>query len=133
MLARRLLLLVAIMMGITALAAGLTAPPVERRQAQPPPPSLGEARPPAAPPVVRTLDADAPRTITVAEGDELRLTVHADDLDVVELSGLDRIQAVSPQTPAIFDVLADEPGSDPVLLRQSGGRAGTLEVTPASG
>ena len=130
MVARRMLFIVAILMGITALTAGLSAPP--RRPAPTPP--VASAGPAAADgaEVRRTIDAeDRARTVAVEEGDQVVLTVAVDALDSVELVGLDRIAAVAPDTPAIFDVVADRPGLYPVELVGDGRRLGALRVTPA--
>src|SRR4051794_41920030 len=111
MLARRMLFIVAILMGVPALTAGLTAPPQQRRggalEATPPVTAPAPATPSTL--VERTLDASAPgpRTVAVDEGDQLRLTVRGDDLSSVELVGLGQLQAVAPDSPAGFGVLAD--------------------------
>src|SRR4051812_46136734 len=99
MVARRMLLIVAILMGVTALTAGLTAPPSRQRGAVVPTP---DAVTPAAPStlVERTLKVSPARARTVAvnEGDLLRLTVEADDLGTVELVGLGLVQALAPDS-----------------------------------
>jgi hypothetical protein len=133
MVARRLLIIVAVLMGITALTAGLTAPAPRERNA-PLEPDFNPVTPPAAPVTVveRTLRASAPkaRTVAINEGDVLRLTVQADALGSVELVGLGQVQALAPESPAVFDVLADEAGSYPVVLAESERRLGTIRVTP---
>ncbi|MEA2296205.1 MAG: hypothetical protein QOE86_3844 [Solirubrobacteraceae bacterium] len=133
MLARRLLVFVAILMGLTALAAGLAAPRGPGRAGTAQGPLLGTPVRPASPLVERTVDLAEPRTVDVAQGEELRLTVHGDELDAVELVGLDQLQPIAPETPAVFDVLADTPGSYPIRLLESGRQAGRLRVNPAAG
>lgn len=129
-LARRLLVFVAILMGLTALAAGLAAPPRTVPRGGVEEPILGTPVKPASPAVEQTLELREPHTIAVNEGDELRLTVQGDVLDSVELVGLGLIEPVAPDTPAVFDVLADRPGSYPIRLVDSGEHVGRLRVTP---
>src|SRR4051794_16506685 len=86
-LARRLLIFVAVLMGLTALAAGLaTPPPRSSRDTQKP--VIGTTVKPATPPVEATLSLSEPRTIAVDEGDQLQLSVQGDALDAVEIDGL---------------------------------------------
>ncbi len=131
MVARRMLLIVAILMGITALTAGLAAPP-RPRTADPsaaPPVTAGSADPVE---VRRAIsDGGRARTVAVEEGERLILTVRVDALDSVELVGLDRVAAVAPGTPAVFDVLADRPGLYPVETGVDGRRLGAVRVTPS--
>jgi hypothetical protein len=133
MAARRLLIIVAVLMGVTALTAGLTAPPRGDRASLLP--ALDPAGPPASPAtlVERTLRVPSRRlhTVAVDQGDQLRLTVQSDALDAVELVGLGQVQALAPQSPAVFDVLADEAGSYPVVLTGSARRVAVIRVTPA--
>lgn len=124
-----MLIFVALMLAITALSASLAPrPPITARTAPPAPPRATVSS------VVleRTLDADRlrPRTITVEHGDLLNLTVTSSDADAVELQGLAGVQAVAPDTPVVFDVLADAPGEYPVVLLQAGRTAGTVRVIP---
>src|SRR3954452_1400241 len=118
-------------MGLTALAAGLAAPPTTRKNGAEQSPVLGAPEKPASPPDERTLDLNEPQTIAIDEGEELRLTVQGDELDTVELVGLDLLQPVAPDTPAVFDVLADRSGSYPIRLLDGDRRVGRLRVTPA--
>jgi hypothetical protein len=130
MLARRLLLFVAILMGITALTAGLARPPEGRDAIPTPEPGAAPPRPITA--VDRTLDATGEgeaQTVAVNQGDLVTLTVTDDVLDVVELRGLDLTQPVSAQTPAVFSLLADRAGDFPVVLIDAGQTIGTLRVT----
>src|SRR5215216_4477427 len=111
MLGRRFLLLVAILMGLTALAASIAPrePLVRERRAATPTPT------PATTPtgdgirtVERTIEtADDPAKVTVHEGDLVRLTVTGDELDSVRL--LDEIEPIDPASDAIFELYADQP------------------------
>lgn len=133
MAARRMLLIVAVLMGVTALSAGLAAPPERRGEAPEPTATAAPGgRDGGVTVVERTLPGRGgdPRTVAIEQGDILRLTVEAEEADSVELVGLDRIAAVAPGTPAMFDVLADRPGLYPVELLEAGDRLGAVRVTP---
>jgi hypothetical protein len=130
MVARRLLIFVAVLMGLTALAAGLAAPP-DRSPSAAPEAAPGAVRT-ASPLVERTVQLSEPQTVAVNEGDEVRLTVSGDALDVVELVGLDLLQPIAPETPAVFDLNADEAGSYAIRLVEAGRSAGKLQVSPAA-
>jgi hypothetical protein len=131
MLGRRFIILVAVLMGLTALAASL-APrqpvPRDQRAAEPTPvptvPAEGSVRT-----VTRTIStAEAPRRIAVRRGALLELEVVGDVLDSVEL--LDEVSPIAPQSPARFDIYADRPGEYPIELVDEGKRIGTLVVRP---
>jgi hypothetical protein len=127
MLARRLLLLVAALMLLTALAAGLApapqvneAPPAER-------PAL-----PVGQPVTETIPADpgADTHVVVRRGDLLQLEVTGDTLDSVLIERLDRMDAIDPTTPARFEMLVDAPaGVYPIRLVDADRRIGSIEIT----
>jgi hypothetical protein len=51
-------------------------------------------------------------------------------LDSVELDGLDRIEVIEPVTPAVFDLLAERPGTYPIRLVSADRRIGRLVITP---
>ena len=114
MLARRLLLIAAILLLITAIAAALA----------PPPPVTDEgpaaSAPPAASPgsvVTRTIDASGPeQEVGVDRGDIVRLTIESDAFDSVEVVGLDRLVTVTPEAPAEIEILAEQPGTYPLVL-----------------
>jgi hypothetical protein len=126
-----MLILLAIMMAVTALAAGLSAPPARTPTATPEPSATKPASTATAA-VERTIDLADPRTVVVNEGDLVRLTVTGDEApDVVELVGLDLMQPIAPDSQAVFDLLADRPGRYELRLVESGRSAGALEVTPA--
>ena len=132
MLGRRFLILVAVLMGLTALAASV-APrqPVvrdDRTEATPTPA-------PAGSPTLVTIEhevstvGDSAR-VTVREGDLVELTVSGPDTDSVMV--LDRIDAIDPVAPARFSLLAGPPGEFPIELVEEGRQVGTL-VIRASG
>ena len=77
-----------------------------------------------------SVDEGASTAVKVARGDILRLEVTGDVLDSVELDGLDRVEAIEPVTPAIFEVLAERPGTSPIRLVAADRRIGRLVITP---
>lgn len=133
MLARRMLMFVAILLAVTALTAGL-APPPPRDAGSGPGATSGPPEHTSGSAVVdRTLSADdvRPVTIELEHGDLLRLTVTGSEADAVELQGLAGLRALTPGTPVTFDVLADAPGEYPVVLAQAARTIGTVRVVTA--
>jgi hypothetical protein len=130
MLGRRFLLLVAVLMGLTALAASIAPrePLVrERGSATPTPTPTAAAEANAVRTVEKTVAADAGHArVVVRSGELLRLTIHASDVDNVTV--LDQIEPVEEDSPAVFELLPDKPGSYPIALEESGRRVGTLVV-----
>lgn len=125
MLARRLLLLAAVLMLLTALAAGL-APNEEPSE----PPARGTL--PAGQPIVERIPADptADSRVMVERGDLLELEVEGDTLDSVLIERLDRIDAIEPTTPARFNMVVDAaPGIYPIRLVDADRRIGALVVS----
>jgi len=131
MLGRRFLLLVAVLMGLTALAASIAPrqPLVrdgDRRAATPTPTPLPVAAE-SLQPVERTLfTSENPARVAVREGQILQLTVRGSEVDSVML--LDEIEPLERDSPALFEVLADEPGEYPIELLDADRRIGTLVV-----
>jgi hypothetical protein len=127
MLVRRLLLLAAVLMLLTALAAGL-AP----RQSSNNAPTVERSSVPAGKPVTKNIDAESGKrnTVRVRRGDQLQLTVSGDTLDTVLIERLDRIRAIEPTTPARFDILIDAAAGDyPIRLVDADRRIGRLVIT----
>ena len=127
MLARRLLIALALLMVITALAASL-APRQNALRETPAPtsPALSQA---AAEPVEKTLDAQADdQRIDARVGQIVRITVNTDQLDSVELGDLGT-ETADPESPAHFEILADAPGTYPIQLLQAERQIGELVVS----
>jgi len=125
-----MLLFAAILLLLATFAAAM-AP---RQPLPPPPPSAlpDRAADGDAGTVERRLSVDdGPSTaVRVARGDIVRLEVTGDVLDSVELDGLDRIEVIEPVTPALFEVLAERPGTYPIRLVAADRRIGQLVITP---
>src|SRR5215211_5130657 len=87
MLARRLLIALALLMAITALAAGLAPRESAHREDASPTPSTSAA--PEAEPVEATLDAASEGQLVKAEvGQIVRIVVNTDELDSVQVGDL---------------------------------------------
>jgi hypothetical protein len=133
MLGRRFLLLVAVLMGLTALAASIAPrePLVRERGGPAPTPTptpAAEAN--AMRSVAKTISADTGHArVVVRAGDLLHLTVDATEVDTVTV--MDQFKPVEADSPAVFDLLADKPGSYPITLLDADRRVGTLVVRAA--
>lgn len=135
MAARRILVMLAVLMGITALSVAVAPPPQPGGQRSSTTPSAGGAQAPSTPPttIERTISAESVEapTVNVPLGSTLRLTVEADALDAIEIDQLDRYAPVTPEAPALFELLADRIGSYDVRLVETGRLVGRVEVSSA--
>ena len=126
MLGRRFLILVAVLMGMTALAASVAprqpAPTEERRAATPTPAPAGTPTLATIRKELTTADAD----LTVNQGDLVELTISGTERDSVLL--LNRMDTIDPKSPARFSLLAGEPGEYPIELVDADRRIGTLII-----
>jgi hypothetical protein len=133
MLGRRFLLLVAVLMGLTALAASV-APrePLLRertRQAATPTPTPLPTATPAPSLATRELTVSTsapPAQLRVEQGQLVEVSVSGDEIDSVQL--LDEIEPIDPDSPALFELLADRPGRYPITLLDAGRKVATLIV-----
>ena len=136
---RRMLLIVAVLMGLTALAASL----VPRDASQPregrtglvepvsPSPSAAPERAAGSDTVTATLTATEgakPRRVRAQVGDLVQLTVRGDVLDAVSVAGLTDEETLDPKSPARLQLYAARPGVYDIELLEAGRRIGRLEV-----
>jgi len=131
MLGRRFLILVAVLMGLTALAASV-APrqPVVREESGGSTPAPASTGSPAFVTVEKELStAGGSRRVVVHEGEVVELTISGPERGSVML--LDRIDTIHPESPARFSLLAGEPGEHPIELLEAGRRIGTLVIREA--
>jgi hypothetical protein len=127
-LGRRFLILVAVLMGITALAASV-APrqPVTRDDRRASTPTPAPAGSPTLVTVSKTLSTSEGDTqVGVREGDLVELTVTGPERDSVTVLG--RVDAMDPTTPARFSLVAGEPGEHPIELVDADRQIGTLVI-----
>jgi hypothetical protein len=124
---RRVLVVVILVMGLTAVAASLNAPDRRPRSGTAPAPSSPPAG--AARTVEQTLDADAEAaTVQARVGDLVQLQVNARAPDSVLFAG--QTEVVDPDSPAHFELYADTPGEYPVRLVGGARLVGTVLVRP---
>src|SRR4051794_20198525 len=126
MLARRLLIALALLMVVTALAAAL-APRKSPLSETPTPtsPAISQA---AAEPVEKTLDAQADgQRVEARVGQIVRITVNTDELDSVSIDNLGT-ETADPESPARFELLADAPGTYPIELLEEQRQIGELVI-----
>ena len=126
MLGRRFLILVAVLMGMTALAASVAprqpAREQDRQEATSTPTPAGTSTMATVLKEVTTEEAD----VTVNQGDLVELTISGSESDSVML--LNRMDTIHPDSPARFSLLAGEPGEYPIELVDADRQIGTLTI-----
>jgi hypothetical protein len=138
-LGRRLLVLFAVLLGLTALVTSLAPRPTVTR------PGLAQVTPTVTPTpaptrpqtssrrIVQTMSADPgqPRTkIHARVGDILALTVRGDVLDGVDIEAAGKVVPIEPGSPAHFELLLDRRGELRVDLVDARRLIGVVEVSP---
>jgi hypothetical protein len=120
-------------MGLTALAASLAPrePLIRNRDQQAGTATATPTPPPVAAnaqePIEKTIfTAENPTRVAVRKGQILELTVRGSEVDSVQV--LDEVEPLDEDSPALFDILADEPGEYPIELVDAGRQIGTLVV-----
>jgi hypothetical protein len=142
MMGRRLLLLVVVLMGLTALAASVAPRDNGTDEPASPPGRPGTAVQPTQTP---ELAPAAPQedvveeTLSTAKGASLvrvrarpgqtvKLQVQGRVFDEVLLTGLDQVEAIAPEAPAHFELYMDQPGRFEIRLVNADRRLGELLV-----
>ncbi len=126
MLARRLLVLTAVLLLLMTVAAALAPQP------EPSPPQPGASALPQGVTHRQTIFAagDESQRVPVHRGDILELEVEGTVLDAVLLERLNFIEAIEPWTPARFTLLVEAPaGVYPIRLVEAGRRIGMIEIS----
>ena len=140
MLGRRLLVVFAVLLGLTALATSLAPRPTVRDGAGTRPSPTPTATPAAersetaSRRVERTISANPGRKrarVRVRVGDVLMLTVDGDVYDGVEIAALGKLEPIEPGSPARFEMLLEQPGELRVGLIDEKRWIGLVEVAPA--
>jgi hypothetical protein len=140
-LGRRLLLLFAVLLGLTALVTSLAPRPTVRPGSA----GAGVSTPAPTPSptplaqtserIERTISADAGRPrarVRARAGDVLALTVRGNVLDGVEIAALGKLEPIEPGSPARFEMLLDTPGKFRVTLLDARRAVGLIEVAATS-
>jgi hypothetical protein len=126
MLARRLLIALAVLMALTALAAGVA--PRDAPVSDDGPAATAAPRQPARAPVEKTLDAGQEGQRVVARvGQNVTIIVESAELDSVSLAEVG-VKTAEPDSPARFELLAEVPGTYAIDLLESKRRIGVLEI-----
>jgi hypothetical protein len=127
MVARRLLIVLAVLLAMVALAAGV-APRESASPGAGAGPGTAEPAAQASGTVQKTLDAAASGQRVVARvGQQVVLTVRSSTLTTVNIAELGDRTAEA-DSPARFELFADVPGTYPIDAVESGQQIGTLEV-----
>jgi hypothetical protein len=137
MAARRLVVIMLVLLFVSSLAAALapvrpgdrstTSSSTTTRTERP----EGASQPPGAGALVRAaIDADVkrPSTARATVGDQLQLRVDSRRVATVEIARLGATEPVAPLSPARFDVLLTRPGRYPLRFLDTRERFGTLVV-----
>jgi hypothetical protein len=144
-LGRRLLVLFAVLLGLTALVTSLAprptarAPGLAQRGATAPTATPTPALERGAAPsrrIVRTISTDPGRPrarVRARVGDVLALTVRGEVLDGVAIEELGELEPIEPGSPARFEVLLERQGELRVELVDSERLVGVVDVAPAAG
>jgi len=139
MLARRLLLLIAVLLVVGAVATAV-APQDSIRDDRATTPTVTTPPTASVPQTAGTtvpaeLPGDTPgktKTVRARVGDLIDLTVEATEPDTVTIEGYDEIQPADPDSPAHFSFFADEPGTFDVTLQEAGTVVGRLRIERAA-
>jgi hypothetical protein len=130
--ARRLLLLLAVLMLMAALAAQISPPPerLQRTDRDPLPSPTATSAPVAGDVIEKTIQVggDGSAVVESSLGDTVRLTFESDSIATVEIEGLDKIENVQPESPAIVELYTDRAGSYPIVVLESAREIARLEV-----
>jgi hypothetical protein len=132
MAARRLILILLVLLFVSSLAAALV--PIDRSGDSTSTPTTTELAktPPEGREIIERIDARdrKPERIRMRVGDQLRLTVDGRAPDQVEIPRLDLLEPVDLGAPARFDLLADEPGTYVIRLLEARRTIARLVVSP---
>ena len=135
---RRALLLLAIVLGVAALVASLNRPPQapesrpDSETTRPPTPRITAGQPPLRRIRLSFAAWERPQDRRVGVGRPATIVVEVKAAGQAELDGLGLSEPATPETPARFELLPDEPGVHPVVFTPAASgvrtRAGTLII-----
>ena len=132
---RRAVLLFALVLGLTALAAAVSPSRDSGDDSAQPAPAAGSADVLPRQLVFEVRSATRPQVLRARAGAHVVVVVRAAAGGLVSVPALGRTGTVSPATPARFDLLTPAPGRYDVMFTESGGgseprRVGTLLSRP---
>jgi hypothetical protein len=130
--ARRLLILMLVLLGVSTIAAALVPVDRDAGDEETTNTTTTTRQHPTGDLVEKSIDASAeqPKTIRVQVGDQLQLRVKSQRADEVEIPALDELADVDPDADAHFDLLLFQKGRYPVRLVEAKRRIGTIVVQP---
>lgn len=141
MAARRLLIVMVVLLGLSTLSWALVPPPEENsdrpEKAAPPEGDAGkgsEAAAAPAEPEPRVISArmevgnEAPKVVVVRPGDELRLEVSGSVGEDIEIPAFGLTDTMTPDAPARFSLIVDRAGEFEVRAAESGIVAGRIRA-----
>jgi hypothetical protein len=125
-------LLVLALLGLMVLVVSVAPPrrgPAPREQASPLPTPRATLTDPDAFDVQATLSTSGqrPQTVRAELGDRVEITVEGRRPDSVMLGDLET-EELEPGVPARFELLAETPGTYPLVVESADRRIGTLEI-----
>ena len=140
MAARRLLIIMLVLLGISTLAAALvdtrsfreegTGSTIASETEQTVPPATVPRGSPLEPVVVE-VKGERVTVVRVEVGDQLPLAVSARKADLVEIPALGLLEPIAPGAPARFDLLAQEPTSYGLRLVNADRVVARIEISRA--
>lgn len=145
---RRALLLFAIVLGLAAIASTIARPPergdrtTDTAANAPPARSEPSASSPGArtpqPTTIEFRTSAKPQTHELEQGQPATVLVEVETPGQVDIPSLGLTDTGEPLTPAMFEILATEPGSHPIMVQPAASetlpsKVGTLKVVPANG
>jgi hypothetical protein len=140
MAARRLLIVMLVLLGLSTLAAALIPPKSDRDDSTTTTPTQATQSTPAATApqgglFMKGIRVDGKRipVVPIKVGDELLLTVRSRKPDQLEIPALGLVQAVAPNAPARFDILAEAKGSYGIRFVEADKLAARVEVKKRGG
>ncbi len=139
--ARRLLIVMLVLLGISTLAAALVPAPEDRNgddettstasTASVPEAAAAPAEPEGRllPPVAITVGGKFLPVVPIQLGDQIELTICSQRTDLVEIPKLGLFEAISPESPARVDVRPEAPGSYGINFVSDGSPAARIDVS----
>jgi hypothetical protein len=131
--ARRLLILMLVLLGVSTIAAALVPVDRDAGEEETTNTTTTTRQRPTGELEEKSIDANAkePKAIRVHVGDQLQLRVKSPKrADQVEIPALDELEDVDPDADAHFDLLLFEPGRYPVRLVEPPRKIGAILVRP---